>query len=113
MEIEGNGLCGEVLREDYLELPDGRIIKNMVGLIEALKEMNDEEFSLHVSRHYNDFAEWILEAYGEEELAGKIGKIKNRGRMIKLLCKVLDKAERGRFDRGKKGETLKKIGEMG
>ncbi len=112
MEIERSGFLDDVLPEDYLELSNGKVIRNLRGLVDAMESMNNEDFGLHVYGEQNDFAEWILEVYWDECLAGKILGIRDRKKMIRFLRKVLKKAEKERFEKGGKKDVLKKIGEM-
>jgi len=112
MKIENRGLLSDVLPEDCFELSNGEVVGNLRELIVALKKMNDEEFSLHVYGEQNDFAEWIIEGFWNENLAGKILGIKDRKKMIKFLEKVLKKAEKERFFSKKKKDVLNKISEM-
>jgi hypothetical protein len=113
MKIDRNGILEDVLPEDYLELGNGKVVRNLKGLADAMETMNDGDFGLHVYGEQNDFAEWVLEGYWDESLAGKILGIRDRKKMIRLLRKVLKKAEKERFEKGGKKDVLKKIGKMG
>lgn len=114
MEIERIGILDDVLSEDYLELSDGVVVKSLKNLIEALEEMSDEDFGLHVYGNHNDFAEWVLEAYWDDDLTGKLLKIRDRKKMVVVLKKVLEKAEKKRYKKigkvGRKRDILKEIG---
>jgi len=112
MEIKCNGILNDVLPEDFLELGDGKIVRNLRDLVIALDRMKEEDFRLHVYGEQNDFSEWILEGYCDEGLARKVLAIRDKGKMIKLLRKVLEKVERERFEKGGKKDVLKKISEM-
>ena len=116
MEIEHNGVLKDVLPEDLLELGDGKIVKNLRELVVMLEAMSNEDFGLHVYGEQNDFAEWILEAYWDERLTGKILGIRDRVKMISFLRKVLRKAEKEQGLKivapGKKQDILKSIGEI-
>lgn len=116
MEIERIGILDDVLPEDYLELDKGVFVKNLSELIEALRKMSDEDFSIHVYKKHNDFAEWLAEAYWDDNLAGKVLKIRDRVKMVKFLESVLSKGEKGRYKKiGKvrrKGDVLKTISKL-
>lgn len=113
MEIERTGFLKDVLPEDFLELSDGEVVKNLKGLVVALEGMNDEDFGLHVYGEQNDFAEWIMEAYWDEDLAGKVLGIRDKKKMVKFFGKVLKKAEKGnRIVVPKRKDVLGKIGEL-
>ena len=103
MKIERAGVLDDVLEEDYLELSGGIVVKNLKDLIVVLGEMSDEDFGLHVYGGHNDFAEWVLEAYWDDDLTGKLLKVRDRKKLIAVLEKDLEKAEKKRH---------KKIGKM-
>lgn len=94
MDLEGSKLLEEVLPEDYLKLTGGVIVRSLSELVEALGKLSDEEFGLYVYGEHNDFAEWILEAYWDDELTGKILGIRDRKKMVRFLKRVLKRAER-------------------
>lgn len=89
MGIGSVGLYDSVLSEDYLELTNGLVVKNLQELIDALKKMNNDNFALHVTKNRNDFAEWILEAYNDERLTQKLLGTKEKNKTIKILENVL------------------------
>ena len=113
MKLEKSCVLDDVLEEDYLELSSGAVVRNLRELVLALGAMSEEDFALHVYGEQNDFAEWILEGYWDEGLAGKILKIKKRGVLIRILEKILREAEKKRFESGDRNAVLKKIGKMG
>lgn len=64
--------------EFYFYLSDGRPLKSLLELSDAIEEMDDEVFSHHVTRHKDDFAKWVSEVFKDEELALKLGRSKTR-----------------------------------
>lgn len=110
MKIDHNDILEDVLPEDVLELNNGTFVKNLRELCDALKKMNKADFSLHVYGDHNDFAEWILEAYWDEDLAGKLLKTRKKKKMIDILEKILAKSKIG----GGKNKTkvLKEIEDL-
>lgn len=113
MKINGKSLLEDVLPEDYLEVGKDVTVKNLRDLVEVLRSLSDDEFGLYVYGEHNDFAEWILEAYWNKELATKIIGIRDRKKMIRALEKFLGKAEKRRFSESKKKDVLEKIGSAG
>jgi len=117
MEIERFDFLDDVLPEDFLELGDGGVIKNLKELVDVLERMDDEDFSLHVYRDHNDFAEWVLEAYWDENLVARILGAKSRKKLVKVLKRALSEAKKGRGlkikRRLKKGQVLRDIGDLG
>lgn len=114
--MESLGIVRDVSEDDYLELMTGESLKNLSELVGALGKMSDDVFEQHVSKHHNDFSDWILDAYGEEKLAKKIGKIKKKKKMRKVLGKLLSKEKDGMSQKivlpKRKRDILKEIGEM-
>ena len=113
MKIYGLELYEDVFDEDFLEIGP-EVVRNVSDLIRILEKMKEEEFSLHVYDGHNDFAEWIMEAYWDEKLAGKILKARDRKEIIGILKGALKVSSKKRLIGGKtrKGRVLKEIGEM-
>ena len=57
---------------------DGRTLRNLADLANALREMNDGVFKHHVNVERNDFAKWIEEILGEPVFARKMRTMKSR-----------------------------------
>jgi hypothetical protein len=93
MGIGDMSLAEDVLPEDYLELTDGTIVKNLRDLSDSLKKMKKDDFSLHVTKNRNDFAEWILESYNDEKLTQKLLRVRDKNKIIKILDSVLKDAK--------------------
>jgi len=98
-------LSQEVPEDEVLELANEVRVRSALELLEALKEMNSETFEHHVSEHHNDFAEWILEQYYDEDLFKKMLLIKTKEKLVKLLESELKKELR-MFTKNKKKERL-------
>lgn len=75
--------------EKYFILCDGRTIKDYKELAAILETIGDDIFYYHVTSERNDFANWIRDVFGEEELAERIRNTKSRHEMIALLYKHL------------------------
>jgi len=69
----------------YFWLANGVVIKSLYDLSYALKTMDEEIYSKHVSEDKNDFATWIKEKLNNEELAKKLEKAKTKKEMISTL----------------------------
>ncbi|MDD5086780.1 MAG: hypothetical protein PHV16_03415 [Candidatus Nanoarchaeia archaeon] len=72
----------------YFMSYDGVIAKNVLGLLNVLKVMDDSIFKKHVNKNKNDFAMWILKVVGDKELSEEARKAKSRKEMIFALEKV-------------------------
>ncbi len=62
--------------EKYFYMKDGRVIKNIAELYEALKKIDERTFSSHVNEKKNDFAKWVEEVFEERELANALARCK-------------------------------------
>jgi hypothetical protein len=51
---------------------DGRLFKNLDILAQGLGEMSDETFRYHVNESKNDFATWVRDVIGDDELAAML-----------------------------------------
>lgn len=84
---------GEVPAEHSFYLGDGRELKSIVDLTDALETMSDEIFNRHVSEAHNDFANWIQDLYKEESLAQQLREItcrmETQRRILKHIVKKL------------------------
>ncbi len=75
----------DIKPEHYFRLNNGRELKNIFDLIDALEKMNDEMFSYHVNTFKNDFANWVKFVFKENELADNLLRTRDRGESIGIL----------------------------
>ena len=94
MKLGELSLREDVSKDDVLETSDGKKITSVRELVFYLDNMDDETFSSHVSKTHNDFRDWILEAYGDADLAKRIGSTRRRKKIASLLEKALKKSKR-------------------
>ncbi|MBD3203940.1 hypothetical protein GF327_06580 [Candidatus Woesearchaeota archaeon] len=66
---------------------DGKIISDVFGLLDVLKNMDDETFYNHVNDDKNDFSVWIKQSLNREQLAAEISKAKSKKEAIDILKK--------------------------
>jgi hypothetical protein len=65
---------------------DGRLIKNLKALEEALNDMSDETFHYHSSEGKKDFSNWTRDVVGDYKLANDLGKAKSRIQASKAVA---------------------------
>ena len=70
-------LLGEVPGEKTFWVCDGRGLKSMQDLQEALVEMAEETFSYHCNGDKSDFSAWVNDVLGDEKLARDLSKSTN------------------------------------
>ena len=70
----------------HFVLRDGRHIRNLLDLADAMDEMTDEIFFHHVNDFKNDFAAWVSEVFEDHDLSERLSKVKTRHRhQIEIL----------------------------
>ncbi len=72
------GLLRNTSPEQAFVCRNGRVLKNLHELANALVSMDDGTFSHHVTKEKNDFSSWIQGVFQDEKLAKQISKIRNR-----------------------------------
>jgi len=82
---EAKRLLADVPDEYVFYLNDGRILKNMENLRDALNAMSDELFAYHVNSAKNDFSNWVRDIMNDEKLAKDLLKTSNRLQSFKVL----------------------------
>ena len=68
---------------------DGRVLKNLKELEQALRTMSDETYRYHVNKMKNDFYNWIKDVFKDKKLALEIKKSRNRISAANKLKRVL------------------------
>ena len=64
-------LCN-VPEEYAFRFHDGRLLKNMRELEEALRAISDETFRFHANAEKNDFGNWVRDVIGDQKLAADL-----------------------------------------
>ncbi len=58
-----------VQEDKIFQSHDGKILRNLEELAQGLSNMSDETYMYHMNRNKNDFAIWVREVIGDQELA--------------------------------------------
>jgi hypothetical protein len=86
----GNAAMTKILKQDaekrLADVPgeyafwcnDGRIVKSMRELKEALEQMGDAIYVYHVNAEKNDFSTWVKDVLVDEKLARDLSKSADR-----------------------------------
>ena len=70
--------------EEYVFLcQDGRVLRDMKELAEALTTMTDETFAYHSNAEKKDFSNWVKDIIGDEKLAKDLEKATSRTQAAK------------------------------
>ncbi len=74
----------DVPYDKLFRLSDGKILRNLQDLKEALQEMDDKTFYEHVNSEKNDFANWVRDLI-DIDLGDQMSSIKKRENLIHFL----------------------------
>jgi hypothetical protein len=72
-----SGYLADVPQEHVFWCNDGRILKNVRELCDALGAMSDDTFAYHVNTAKNDFSNWVKDVIKDDTLAGDLLKAAN------------------------------------
>ncbi len=78
-------LLADVPEDKVFYLYDGRILKNLLELKEALEDMEDYVFNHHVNPERNDFCNWIEFVILDKDLANELRRVKTKQSTIKKI----------------------------
>lgn len=89
-------ILGQAPEEFHFVLNDGKKLKDVFELVDALGEMHEDIFRHHVTEMRNDFSNWIQDVFDEESLAEQIRKVEDRfeteRKLMRHLIQELKKA---------------------
>ena len=71
-------VLGEAPEEHHFVVADGKKLKNIIELADALETMSEEIFRHHVNEAKNDFSNWVKDVFYDHSLAEDIARAKNR-----------------------------------
>lgn len=81
--------------EYVFRLCDGRVLKDMKALSEALADMPEETFAFHVNSEKNDFAKWVKDIICDDRLADDLMRSKDHfqaARAVSLRISTLTRS---------------------
>jgi len=71
--------------DKYFKMKNGRIVRDIKGLLLALRDIDEATFSFHVNNEKNDFSRWVRDVFKNDYLANKLESAKSREQFISLL----------------------------
>ena len=71
-------ILGEAPEEHHFIVADGKKLKNIMELADALETMSEEIFRHHANEFKNDFSAWVKDVFYDHSLAEDITRAKNR-----------------------------------
>ena len=87
---EANRRLGDVLDGKHFWCQDGKVVKNLKELGEALDGMGDETFHHHSGEGRNDFSNWIRDCIQDTALAKKLVKVTDKNQAREIVQERLD-----------------------
>jgi hypothetical protein len=84
---EANRRLGDVPDGKHFWCQDGRVVKNLKELENALNSMSDGTFHHHLGGGRNDFGSWVRDVVGDNKLANDLSRAKSRIQTGKALAK--------------------------
>ncbi len=89
-KVTGTTSTGSVLarvpEEHVFWCHDGRILRDLLELSEALTTMSDETFVYHSNAEKKDFSNWVRDVIGDAKLAGDLAKASSRSEAAKKVA---------------------------
>jgi len=79
-------MLGEAPNGKQFYCIDGRVVKNLLELELALKEMSEETFCYHSNETKSDFSNWVKDVIGDEKLSRDLQKSAGRTRAVKKVA---------------------------
>lgn len=71
-------ILGEAPVEHHFVVADGKRLRNVIELADALETMTEEIFRHHANEFRNDFSNWVKDVFYDHSLAEDISRAKNR-----------------------------------
>ena len=85
LKKEAKRLMAKVPNEYVFHCQDGRILKNMQELENALNTMADDTFWYHSNGEKSDFGNWVRDVIDDQKLARDLSKAASRGQAAKSV----------------------------
>jgi hypothetical protein len=79
-------MLGDVSEEKRFWSSDGRYLKNLEEMRDALNQMADETFTYHSNENKTDFSNWVKDVIGDEKLARDLVKCTNKMQAAKAIA---------------------------
>jgi hypothetical protein len=68
---------------------DGRVMRNVRELGDALSVMSDESYACHANPEKNDFRNWVRDVIGDQKLARDLVKSASRTQAAEMVANRL------------------------
>jgi len=85
LKKDAKRLMAKVPSEYVFHCSDGRTLKSMQELEDALNSMADDTFSYHSNGERSDFGNWVRDIINDQKLARDLSKASSRGQAAKSV----------------------------
>ena len=85
MKQDAKRLLAKVPEEYVFRCCDGRVLRDMKELGEALTSMTEETFAYHSNEEKKDFSNWVKDIIRDDKLARDLGKSASRAEAAKRV----------------------------
>jgi hypothetical protein len=79
-------MLADVSAEKRFWCHDGRYLKNLDELKEALEQMTDEVYLYHANEEKTDFSNWVKDVIGDEKLSRDLLKCPTRAKAAVVVA---------------------------
>jgi hypothetical protein len=86
LKQEAEKFLARVPEEHVFWCQDGRILKDMKDLAEALTTMSDETFAYHSNTEKKDFSNWVRDVIGDVKLADDLQNPLDRNQAASIVA---------------------------
>jgi hypothetical protein len=80
-------ILARVPEKNGFHCADGKVIRSLQELENALATMSGDTFARHVSAERNDFAVWVRDVLGDAQLAQEIDAQRNRSHSSRSIAR--------------------------
>jgi len=85
LKQEAQKFLSQVPEEKVFWCHDGRILRDMKELGEALASMTDETFAYHSNAEKKDFSNWVRDVIGDAKLARELENLTDRNQAAEIV----------------------------
>ncbi len=90
LKYDAQKFLATVPEEYVFRCHDGRILKDMKELGEALAAISDETFAYHSNPERKDFSNWVRDVIGDEKLARDLENALDRNQAARIVTSRID-----------------------
>jgi len=81
-----------VSSDKHFYLNGGKSLSSVEDLAECIGNLSDEEFSHHVNSEKNDFANWIVDVFGDKNLSSELRLVSDKNKAKEILKRHLSQS---------------------